>query len=109
MRVELITTSFLAQNIECHFLLCAIRFLVAFLHILSPFFHALANSQRAGRSSHQSRGCAHTPATMNYERSIFGIDPLDEFVVKVADWIWQYGQGKQNLEVRLGVRQVEGR
>ena len=33
------------------------------------------------------------------ERSIFGVDPLDDFVTMVADWIYANGRGRQNLEV----------
>lgn len=34
-------------------------------------------------------------------RSIFGIDPLDDFAVFVGDWIWQNGEGVPDLEVRM--------
>lgn len=35
------------------------------------------------------------------ERSIFGVDPLDDFATIVADWIWMHGRGKSNLEVGI--------
>ena len=35
------------------------------------------------------------------ERSIFGIDPIDEFTVTVADWIWEHAKDERNVEVRI--------
>jgi hypothetical protein len=34
------------------------------------------------------------------ERSIFGWDPRDETASIVGDWIWRYGRGVADLEVR---------
>ena len=33
------------------------------------------------------------------ERSIFAVDPLDDFVTLVGDWIYANGRGRPNLEV----------
>ncbi len=33
------------------------------------------------------------------ERSIFAVDPLDDFATIVGDWIYANGRGKSNLEV----------
>lgn len=32
-------------------------------------------------------------------RSVFGVDPLDEFTVFVSDWIWERTRGLSNVEV----------
>ncbi len=34
------------------------------------------------------------------ERSLFNVDPLDEFIVTISNWIWQHAQGHENIEVR---------
>lgn len=41
-----------------------------------------------------------SPHQVAPERSIFGVDPLDDFVTMVGDWIYMHGRGKPNLEVR---------
>lgn len=33
------------------------------------------------------------------ERSIFGVDPLDDFATMVGDWIYANSRGRQNIEV----------
>lgn len=42
-----------------------------------------------------------SPHQVAPERSIFGVDPLDDFVTIVGDWIYAKGRGKSNLEVRI--------
>ncbi|KDN53056.1 mRNA triphosphatase CET1 [Tilletiaria anomala UBC 951] len=37
------------------------------------------------------------------ERSIFNVDPLDEFSVTIADWIWSHVQGLQNIEIEAKI------
>ncbi|TKY88997.1 hypothetical protein EX895_002238 [Sporisorium graminicola] len=40
------------------------------------------------------------------ERSIFGVDPLDDFVTMVGDWIYANGRGRQNLEIEGKIGQI---
>lgn len=41
-------------------------------------------------------------------RSLFGVDPLDDFAVFVADWIWDHAQGLDNIEVcQILVRETD--
>ena len=41
--------------------------------------------------------------TTQTTRSIFGVDPVDEFAVQVSEWIWQHGQGLLNLEIEAKI------
>ena len=38
------------------------------------------------------------------ERSIFGVDPLDDFATMVGDWIFANSQGRSNVEVSIADR-----
>ncbi len=38
------------------------------------------------------------------ERSIFGVDPLDDFATMVGDWIYANSQGRSNVEVSMSDR-----
>ncbi|PWY97992.1 mRNA triphosphatase CET1 [Testicularia cyperi] len=40
------------------------------------------------------------------ERSIFGVDPLDDFVTQIGEWIWTHGRGRQNLEIEGKIGQI---
>ncbi|EST08917.2 mRNA capping enzyme, beta subunit, structural domain protein [Kalmanozyma brasiliensis GHG001] len=47
-----------------------------------------------------------SPQQVAPERSIFGVDPLDDFVTMVGDWIYVNGRGKPNLEIEGKIGQI---
>lgn len=47
-----------------------------------------------------------SPQQLAPERSIFAVDPLDDFVTIVGDWIYANGRGKPNLEVSIDMCQI---
>ncbi|KAJ1017872.1 hypothetical protein NDA16_005188 [Ustilago loliicola] len=40
------------------------------------------------------------------ERSIFGVDPLDDFATMVGDWIYANSRGRQNVEIEGKIGQI---
>lgn len=67
--------------------------------LLDPLSHQ-------ARPSYDHRECNSSQAMSSpnqhaAERSIFGVDPLDDFVTMVGDWIYTNGRGRPNLEVRV--------
>ncbi|ETS60304.1 hypothetical protein PaG_05859 [Moesziomyces aphidis] len=40
------------------------------------------------------------------ERSIFGVDPLDDFATMVGDWIFANSQGRSNVEIEGKIGQI---
>lgn len=80
---------------------------------LPPFIHNSPNAKRKSMDpmptargvSNGSHGPIIDPSSKKHkpeplEPSILNAEPLDEFVLEIADWIHRVSLGKQNIEVR---------
>lgn len=57
------------------------------------------NATRASNGGSQEGPLAKRPRPEPLEPSILCAEPLDEFVLEIAEWVWRASQGKSNVEV----------